>query len=74
MPLPLDHAARMARAQLSLEGLSVGDGFGERFFVAEQVVEMLVRERAVPRAPWRWTRWGATILPTLAPRQGWGRW
>ena len=32
LKLPVDHAQRMARARLSLEGLSVGDAFGEDFF------------------------------------------
>jgi len=32
MPLPPDHPARMARARLALDGLSVGDAFGDRFF------------------------------------------
>jgi len=32
LKLPADHAQRMARARLSLEGLSVGDAFGEDFF------------------------------------------
>src|SRR4051812_19951885 len=32
MARPTDHAERMVRARLSLEGLSVGDAFGEGFF------------------------------------------
>src|SRR5260370_12703674 len=31
--LPADHATRMARVRLSLEGLSVGDAFGSQFFI-----------------------------------------
>jgi hypothetical protein len=31
-PLPPDHADRLERARLALEGLSVGDSFGEQFF------------------------------------------
>jgi hypothetical protein len=34
----VDHQERIARAERSLEGLSVGDAFGERFFGAEGVV------------------------------------
>ena len=30
-PLPADHAARIERVRLALDGLSVGDAFGERF-------------------------------------------
>lgn len=44
-----------ARARLCLEGLSVGDAFGERFFVNPDVVDALIDERAMPRAPWHWT-------------------
>ena len=36
MLLPPDHEARMVRARLSLDGLSLGDAFGERFFPLEQ--------------------------------------
>ncbi|HEX4419364.1 MAG TPA: ADP-ribosylglycohydrolase family protein [Kofleriaceae bacterium] len=53
--LPADHVARMARARLALEGLSVGDAFGERFFVAPETVEGLIDARAVPREPWHYT-------------------
>jgi len=45
----------LARARASLEGLSVGDAFGERFFVHPELVERLIAERSVPRAPWRFT-------------------
>jgi ADP-ribosylglycohydrolase len=47
-----DHASRITRALSALDGLSVGDAFGERFFVAPEVVEQLVEARAIPRAPW----------------------
>ena len=45
----------IARAWLSLEGLSLGDGFGERFFCAPEVLDFLLRERAMPTGPWRYT-------------------
>jgi ADP-ribosylglycohydrolase len=51
--LPADHADRLARARLSLEGLSVGDAFGERFFSAQG--EWLIAHRAMPREPWHYT-------------------
>ncbi len=51
--LPPDHAERMRRAMLSLEGLSVGDALGQRFFRTD--VETLVSVRATPRPPWRYT-------------------
>ncbi|APR83538.1 N-formylglutamate deformylase [Minicystis rosea] len=55
MSLPPDHAERMDRALLSLEGLSVGDAFGERFFVKPEVIAELLAQRALPPAPWRYT-------------------
>lgn len=45
----------MERARLALAGLSVGDAFGERFFVHPDVVESLLASRALPREPWTWT-------------------
>jgi ADP-ribosylglycohydrolase len=54
MPLPHDHNARLARARLALEGLSVGDGFGQRFF-GPGVLERLLPKRQLPHAPWRYT-------------------
>ena len=55
MGTPADHAERMARVLLCLEGLSVGDGFGERFFANPAMVAALIESRAVPKAPWAWT-------------------
>jgi ADP-ribosylglycohydrolase len=40
-------------ALLSLDGLSVGDAFGERFFVAEP--ETRIRSRQIPGGLWEWT-------------------
>lgn len=42
---------RLLRALKSLEGLSVGDGFGEQFFL--RPARVLTRE--LPPGPWRWT-------------------
>lgn len=47
--------SRLARALVSLEGLSVGDAFGERFFVHPASVQLLIGERALPAPPWRYT-------------------
>jgi ADP-ribosylglycohydrolase len=52
---PPDHAERMARALVALEGLSVGDAFGECFFLPPSVARTMVEERAVPREPWAYT-------------------
>lgn len=43
------------RARLSLEGLSVGDALGERFFGHEDVALDRIRRRQLPPAPWRYT-------------------
>ncbi|WP_208721128.1 ADP-ribosylglycohydrolase family protein [Corallococcus aberystwythensis] len=45
----------MARALVSLDGVSVGDAFGERFFGAHELVQPWVAERILPRAPWAYT-------------------
>ncbi len=47
--------ARLARARHSLDGVSVGDAFGERFFAPPGVAEGLIAERAEPGAPWEYT-------------------
>lgn len=50
------HHERLARARRSLEGLSIGDAFGERFFVDPLIIESRLRSRSVERpGPWRWT-------------------
>jgi ADP-ribosylglycohydrolase len=43
------------RARHSLEGLSVGDAFGERFFGAPETVSRRIDQRQVPPGPWRYT-------------------
>lgn len=47
-------SARMQRALLSIDGLSIGDAFGERFFYVPNV-ESMIERRAVARGPWRYT-------------------
>jgi ADP-ribosylglycohydrolase len=53
--VPARHRIRLARARCSLEGLSVGDAFGERFFLHPNVVDGLTAQRALPAPPWRFT-------------------
>src|SRR5215472_9798745 len=63
------HAKRMRRAAQSLEGLSCGDAFGERFFLPETVAESMIQERAIPAPPWFFTDdtvMALSILETLA--------
>lgn len=55
MSLPTDHDARIERARLSLEGLSLGDAFGERYFGHPHTIDQLIADRALARAPWKWT-------------------
>lgn len=52
---PADHALRMERALLSLEGLSVGDAFGERFFQPWKEAASAIEARTLPLAPWKYT-------------------
>jgi len=47
-------SSRLARARLSLEGLSVGDALGERFF-SPWVRDLCLAGRTVPDGTWRWT-------------------
>jgi ADP-ribosylglycohydrolase len=43
------------RARLSLDGLSVGDAFGERFFGPSGEVVRRISQRELPDAPWTYT-------------------
>lgn len=43
------------RARLALEGLSLGDAFGERFFGPPEEVVPRIVARQVSDGPWRWT-------------------
>jgi ADP-ribosylglycohydrolase len=43
------------RARLSLDGLSVGDAFGERFFGPSSEVVQRISRRQLPDAPWTYT-------------------
>lgn len=44
------------RSWLSLTGLSIGDAFGDRFFLRDAATAMrLISERALPGAPWPYT-------------------
>ncbi len=50
-----DRAERLARARCALAGLSVGDAFGERFFLAEEVALSRIEARQLPSPPWPYT-------------------
>jgi hypothetical protein len=63
------HTKRIRRAAQSLEGLSCGDAFGERFFLPDAVAKSMIQERAVPAPPWFFTDdtvMALSILETLA--------
>jgi ADP-ribosylglycohydrolase len=53
--LPPDHAARLERARLALDGLSVGDALGETCFRPENWDALLDDPRATARGPWPYT-------------------
>ena len=46
---------RLARARLALEGLSLGDVFGQQFFIRSSLLEQLIAQRALPAPPWLFT-------------------
>ncbi|MCO5169726.1 MAG: ADP-ribosylglycohydrolase family protein [Planctomycetes bacterium] len=48
-------AKPLERAVLSLEGLSVGDAFGERFFGPARAIQARLESRDLPPPPWRYT-------------------
>jgi ADP-ribosylglycohydrolase len=52
---PSDHAERIARVRLSLDGLSVGDAFGQRFFHPARVITLTGGTRETPPPPWHYT-------------------
>src|SRR5438094_337170 len=45
----MDHATRMMRARLALDGLSIGDAFGGRFFAPPDA------SRVLPPPPWSYS-------------------
>lgn len=58
----------------SLDGLSVGDAFGERFFVTDERLVLALKHRDVPgRAPWGWTDDTAMALSVVEVLETHGR-
>jgi ADP-ribosylglycohydrolase len=53
--MPDSHEERLRRARISLEGLSVGDAFGEGYFGRRDIVGDYLRNRRLQDAPWNWT-------------------
>jgi ADP-ribosylglycohydrolase len=52
--LPTDHTARMKRALLALDGLSIGDAFGASICTPDKP-NCLHRPRPLPKPPWYFT-------------------
>jgi len=50
-----DSGERKAQMLHSLDGLSVGDAFGELFFIEPRTAVEHILRRRIPDAPWRWT-------------------
>ncbi len=51
----VDTSQHLRRLERSLDGLSVGDAFGERFFGPPGTMTAHIEARQLPEAPWRWT-------------------
>jgi ADP-ribosylglycohydrolase len=63
----------LGRARLSLDGLSVGDAFGERFFGPSSEVLRRISRRELPDAPWTYTddtEMALSIVEILEERGG----
>jgi ADP-ribosylglycohydrolase len=52
--LPADHRDRMERVRIALDGLSLGDCFGQHFFYRQSWATSL-SSREIPPAPWIYT-------------------
>ncbi len=63
----------LIRALASLDGLSVGDAFGEKFFLHPDVVDNLVAARAIPRQPWYYTDDTEMALSIVAVLREYGK-
>lgn len=53
--MPNTNDIRLNRAYNSLQGLSVGDAFGEKFFLHPDVAQNIIASRAIPASPWYYT-------------------
>ncbi|MEO6463077.1 MAG: ADP-ribosylglycohydrolase family protein [Candidatus Eisenbacteria bacterium] len=66
-------AERLRRALQSLDGLSVGDAFGQRFFTDTATVAERISLRTLPPAPWQTTddtAMALSIVDVLAEHDG----
>ena len=51
----MNHEARIEKAILSLSGLSIGDSFGQNFFIEQNKARQLINSRQLPAKPWLYT-------------------
>ena len=51
----MNHKERIKKVLLSLEGLSIGDSFGQNFFIEQTKARELIELRTLPTAPWFYT-------------------
>lgn len=72
-PLPADHTARLDRARVALDGLSVGDALGETCFRNENYEAVIEDPRATARGPWPWTDDTAMALSIFEVLEAHGR-
>ena len=70
--LPKDHEERMQRALLSLDGLSVGDAFGECFF-GSSTCQQWIEQREAPPGRWAFTDDTAMALSIVRCLKQFGR-
>lgn len=71
--MSIDDTDPLARALCSLEGLSVGDAFGEQFFIDPYIAEDAIAARLVPEAPWPYTddtEMALSVVSVLADSDG----
>lgn len=69
-PVPMKRAS-VERMLASLDGLTVGDAFGERFFVPDELASEWIRRRQMPEPPWAYTddsEMAIAIVELLAER------
>jgi ADP-ribosylglycohydrolase len=70
----LDHSTRLERVRLALDGLSVGDAFGERFFTVSSLdLALMMSAGALPKPPWQYTDDTVMALGILAVLEQHGR-
>ena len=53
--IAFNHEERIKKASLSLEGLSIGNSFGQNFFIEQNKAWQLIDSRTLPNKPWFYT-------------------